>query len=320
MVIRTSPSSHAPAPTRARLLALITTAVVLAIASAGAPPAAAEEPSGDADGTAPCRCDDFAAEVASTEALFTGRGEGAAVPTTPAMRARYRNAVNETYRRAACLTQCAAAPDRERNRARVLVAQSAFRSSAAGVPKVVVQERLTAAVAETDRCLVLEGDSAVCHQLHATTRGLLLKDSWNPLNVAAPYAILAEFRAARGDKAPGEDLYDGAATRGETLLLLRAPKFAGGDVDAARRIVEQATHAPRFGCVVSNQVIVAEASARGGDYERAKAELAKAVAAGLPECGEQRYENARTLEDATRCLAKLEANPGVDPGWDDDCS
>lgn len=290
-------------------------------AEASAQPSAepsAQPSAGAAAGT--CHCEDFAAEIAAAEATFTGRGEGAALPVTAAMRERYRHAVDETYARATCLAGCTAAGDHGRNRARVLLAQAAFRSGTARVPKPVVQERLTAAVSETERCLALEPDHLECHLVHATTRGLLLRDSWNPMNISAPHALLAEFRAARGTAAPGEDLYDGAATRGETLLMLRAPKIAGGDIEAARRVIEEASRAPRFACVVSNRVIVAEAAAAGGDYDRARAELAKTVADGLPSCGEQRYENALSFEDAKRCLAKLDAKPSLDPGWDDDCS
>ena len=268
---------------------------------------------------AACRCDDFDAEVAATQAIFAARGEGAATPTTAAMLARYRQAVDETYERASCLVRCQTVSDRDRNRARVLLGNAGFRSGTAGSSKAIVQERLNTVVMETERCLAAEPEHPACHLLHATARGLLIRDSWNPLNVTAPRAILAEFRAARGGKPPGEDLYDGAAMRGEVLFMLRAPSVVGGDIEGARRLVEQAARSLRFACVVSNGVIVAEAAARGGDYERAKKELAATIADGLPSCGEPRYENASSLEVAKRCLAKLEQRAGVDPGWDEDC-
>jgi hypothetical protein len=39
----------------------------------------------------------------------------------------------------------------------------------------------------------------------------------------------------------------------------------------------------------------------------------------LPACGLERYENAISLEEAGRCLARLDVAPDTDPGWDDDC-
>jgi hypothetical protein len=235
------------------------------------------------------------------------------------MSARYLAQVDEAWTRATCLVACTGVPDRERNAARVVLGQAAFRSETARKPKDVVEERLKIALTATEHCLEVEPTNVACHQLHATARGLLLRGTWNPLNAGAPRALLADLRAARGGAAPGEDLWDGAATRGETILLVRAPRIAGGDLAGGRKLIEDATRAPRFHCVVSNYTILAEARARNGDFAGAREALSTVIASGLPACGEQRYENARSLENAQRCLEKLTAEPGVQPAWDDDC-
>jgi hypothetical protein len=59
---------------------------------------------------------------------------------------------------------------------------------------------------------------------HASSRGLLARGSWNPLNLRLPLQLMAEFRSARGSAAPGRDHDDGAATRGEASMLLKVPR------------------------------------------------------------------------------------------------
>jgi hypothetical protein len=199
----------------------------------------------------------------------------------------------------------------------VLLASSAFKT--AGLPKPVARDRLSAAVDATERCLAVEPDHLPCHLWHASARGILARGSWNPFNLSLPRQLKDEFRIARDGAAPGRDLLDGAATRGETSLLLKVPSFAGGDPAAARRLIEEAATASRFNCHVSNRLLLAETMARTGEPDRAREELRATVAAGLPSCGKQRYENALTLEEAARCLARLEAAPSDDPGWNDDC-
>jgi hypothetical protein len=83
--------------------------------------------------------------------------------------------------------------------------------------------------------------------------------------------------------------------------------------------LEEAATAPRFPCAVSNRVLLAEALACTGAPERAITELRATIDAGLPWCGENRYENASTLEEASRCLHRLEAAPAADPAWSDEC-
>lgn len=264
-----------------------------------------------------CRCERFADELVAAEELFASRGEGAAVPLDAATRVRFRARVDATYTRATCLAACDGVPEPDRNRARVLLASAAFKT--AGLPETVTRERLAAAVGATGRCLSVESGHLACHLWHASARGMLARGSWNPLNLRLPGQLLAEFRVARAAAPPGHDLMDGAATRGETALLLRVPSIAGGDPAAARRLMEEAATAPRFPCAVANRLLLAETRARTGDVERARDELRAAVAAGLPSCGANRYENAFTLEEATRCLARLEQAPSADPGWNDDC-
>jgi hypothetical protein len=83
--------------------------------------------------------------------------------------------------------------------------------------------------------------------------------------------------------------------------------------------MEAATRSPLYPCTVDNRVVYAEALGRSGKPDRALAELHAALAAGLPSCGDDRYENAVDLGDAARCAARLESHPEKDPGWTDDC-
>lgn len=267
--------------------------------------------------TPPCRCERFAEELATAQALFASRGEGAKVPVDDEASARFRARVDDVYARSTCLVACDDVPEKSRNPARVLLASSAFKI--AGLPPEVAAKRLNAAVDASARCLDVQPGDVACHLWHASARGIVASDSWNPLNVGLPRDLLAEFRAARAGAEPGHDLMDGAATRGETALLLKVPAIIGGDPAAGRRLIEAAASAPRFACAVSNRKLLAEARARTGDVEGARDELRATVAAGLPSCGENRYENALTLEEAARCLARLEAAPTVDPGWNSDC-
>src|SRR5207249_2625413 len=79
---------------------------------------------------------------------------------------------------------------------------------------------------------------------------------------------------------------DGAATRAEASVLMRAPSVAGGDLKAARQLMQAASAAPIFACTVDNRILLAETVARTGDGTRAVAELRAALAAGLPTCGD----------------------------------
>ena len=83
--------------------------------------------------------------------------------------------------------------------------------------------------------------------------------------------------------------------------------------------MEDATASPLYPCTVDNRLLFAETLTHTGAFARAAAALRAAVAAGLPTCADDRYENAVDLEQAARCLAALEARPDQDPGWDDDC-
>jgi len=264
-----------------------------------------------------CDCARFADELAAAEAVFASRGEDVTSPLTEAAHVRFRARVDDAHARATCLAACAGVPETECNRARVLLAAAGFKTR--GLSDALARARLTAALAATERCLATEPGHALCHMWHASARGILARGSWNPLNLRLPRELLAEFRAARGSLAPGHDALEGAATRGEASLLLKAPAIAGGDPEQGRRLLEQAARAPAFPCRVSNRLLLAEALARTGDPGRAVAELSATVAAGLPACGPQRYENALALEEAARCLARLERTPAADPGWDDDC-
>jgi hypothetical protein len=66
-------------------------------------------------------------------------------------------------------------------------------------------------------------------------------------------------------------------------------------------------------------LVVAEALTRTGDLPAAHAELKSIVDDGLPSCGPERYENAMSLEEAARCLARLDEDPENEPNWDEDC-
>jgi hypothetical protein len=102
-------------------------------------------------------------------------------------------------------------------------------------------------------------------------------------------------------------------------MLLKVPRFAGGDPAAGRQLIEDARSAPHFSCRLANRLVLAEALGRTGDLPGARTELKAIVDGGLPECGSERYENAMSLEEAARCLARLDALPDTDPGWDEDC-
>jgi len=83
--------------------------------------------------------------------------------------------------------------------------------------------------------------------------------------------------------------------------------------------MEEATRSPLYPCTVDNRLVYAEALTRAGKPDRALAELRAGLAAGLPSCGHDRYENAVDLAQAARCVARLESHPEKDPGWSDDC-
>jgi hypothetical protein len=281
--------------------------------------AAAREPAATpgASGAAVCRCDRFAEELPAAEALFASRGDGVALPLTDAMHRAFRERVDRAYAHARCLAGCQSAPPPARNRARALTAMTGFKTL--GLAEPVARERLEVAVAETERCLAAAPGDPPCHLWHASARGILARGSWNPLDLRLVSELLAEFRAARAGAAPGTDVPDGAATRGEAWLLLRAPAFVGGDRAAARRLMEEAASAPHFACVLSNRLLLAATRALTGAVGESMAELRASIAAGLPSCSDRRYENALGLDEARRCLARLEAAPDADPGWNDDC-
>ncbi len=240
-------------------------------------------------------------------------GDGAKLPLDAATHASFRARVDEAYERATCLVACDGVPEKTRNPARVLLASAAFKI--AGLPPAVADERLEVAVEASARCLEVEPDHLACHLWHASARGIVASDSWNPLNVRLPAQLLAEFRAARGGAAPGHDLMDGAATRGETVDALEDPARSSAairqraGVSSRRRRRRRASRARcRTGsCSPRRARAPATSSARSD-------ELRATIAGGLPSCGENRYENALTLEEAARCLARLEAAPDGRPG------
>ena len=264
-----------------------------------------------------CRCEYFTAELAAARAIFTSRQEDVAMPLTPVMHDRYRALVDSAYGRATCLAACDSVPEPERNRARVLLAESGFKDASLGAAEW--RARLAVVLAATTRCLEVEPDNHTCQLWHASSRGMLARGSWNPLNIRLPLQLMNEFHTARGGKPPGTELGDGPATRGEASMLLKVPRFAGGDPAAGRKLIEEAQKAPGFGCRLANRLVVAEALGRSGDLAGARREWQAMVDGGLPDCGQERYENAMSLEEAARCLARLEETPDTDPGWDNDC-
>jgi hypothetical protein len=284
----------------------------------GVPPAVGEDlrtPSAPAH--ASCDCGRFEAELAAARATFDSRQEGVAMPLTPVMHDRYRARVDATFGRAVCLARCPEVPETARNRARVLVAKAGFKNASIGAAEW--RARLQVVYEEMAACVASEPANRDCILWHASSRGLLARGSWNPLNITLPNALMEEFRKARGGAPPGTDGDDGAATRGEASMLLKIPRYVGGDPAAGRRLIEEARKHPRFACCVRNRLVVAEALARTGDLPAAKAELQAIVADGLPDCGPQRYENAMSLEEAARCITRLDEQPGEEPNWDDDC-
>ena len=272
-----------------------------------------------ADSPAPCDCAHFAAELEAARAFYASRGEGATIRLSAAARARFRERLLGTYDRAHCLVGCAAVSEPDRDQVRVLLATAAFKSRRFGPSDAAAQARLTLALAETERCVAHDPALPACHLWHASIRGVLAKGSWNPMQLALPKQLLAEFRAARAGAPPGSDPPDGAATRAEATLLLRAPGIAGGDAEAARRLMEEATRSPLYVCTVANRLVYGEALTRTGAPARAVAELRAALDSGLPSCGDDRYENADDLEDVVHCLDHLESHPNDDPGWDHSC-
>lgn len=284
----------------------------------GASPAAGEDlrtPSPAAKAT--CDCSRFEPVLAEAKALFQSRQDGIAMPLTPVMHDRYRARVDATFGRAACLAGCTNVSESARNRARLLLADAGFKDASIGAPEFLA--RLAVVFTEMQACLAAEPDNRACHLWHASSRGLLARGSWNPLNIRLPSSLMAEFRLARGSSAPGADFEDGAATRGEASMLLKIPLYVGGDPAAGRTLIEEARRHPKFGCRVRNRLVVAEAFARTGDLPAAHAELQSIVRDGLPECGSQRYENAMSIEEATRCITRMDEQPNEEPNWDDDC-
>ncbi len=305
-----------PAAALVALLGVLTLVAVVAVVALAEAPRAAESPVAAA---ARCDCTRFADELAATRALYANRGEGATRPPSDTARARFRERLLATHSQARCLVACTSVADAQRDDARVLLAAAAFKSRRLGPSDAAANERLTRALDETEHCRAHQPAPPLCHLWHGSIRGILARGSWNPMQLALPKQLLAEFRAARAGAAPGRDQPDGAATRAQASLLLQAPQIAGGDAQAARRLMEEATTSPLYPCTVSNRILFAETCARTGGAARAIGELHATLDAGLPECGDNRYENAVDLDEAARCLARLEAKPDHDPGWDDDC-
>ena len=284
----------------------------------GVPPAEADDlrtPSPAAKAT--CDCASFESALTEARARFASRQEGVAMPLTPVMHNHYRACVDAAFGRADCLATCPDVPEPARNRARVLLAEAGFKDASIGAAEL--RARLTVVLAAMTRCLEIEPEHRACQLWHASSRGFLARGSWNPLNIRLPSQLMSEFRSARGGAPPGRDHVDGAATRGEASMLLRVPRYAGGDVTAGRQLIEEARSAPMFGCRLANRIVLAEALGKTGDLPAARTELKAIVDAGLPACGTERYENAMSLEEAARCLARLDAAPDSDPGWDENC-
>lgn len=264
-----------------------------------------------------CECADFDAALTEAYRIYERREDDVALPLTPVMHDRYRAHVDAAYGRAACLADCTNVPEQTRNRARILLAEAGFKDSSLGAPEW--RARLTIVLAEMTRCLEVEPQHRGCHLWYASSRGMLAKGSWNPLNLRLPRHLMGEFRLARGATPLGHDFGDGSATRGEVAMLLRVPRFAGGDLAAGLALVKEAARDATFRCRVTNRLLYAEALGRNGDIAAAHAEYRAIVADGLPECSPQRYENAISIEEAARCVARLDTAPDVDPGWDDGC-
>ncbi len=267
----------------------------------------------------PCECENFPAEVARAQEIFESRGVGATLPLTEAARRQFAVRVDQAYVLAACLVACHGAPEHERNHARRILAATAYKSRDIGIAEAEVKRRLGQAEHEMEQCLALEPHDPECITWHASTRGRLAEYSWSPLLITLPHSLLDEFRAARADLAPGLDLRDGAATRGEASILLKAPSLLGGDRAAARALMEAASAVPRFPCSITNRVLLAETRTLTGEVNRGLAELRATVADGLPNCARQRYENLSALEDAQRCLLRVEADPTLAMTWPHEC-
>jgi hypothetical protein len=265
---------------------------------------------------AACDCEHFNEELVAARAMYVSRNEGIEMPLTPVMHDRYRARVDDAYARATCLVACESVPEPARNRARILFAESGFKDASLGVPEW--KSRLAAILATMERCLEVDPKETRCMMYHAASRGILARGSWNPLNVRLPGQLMEEFHRARGGEPPGRDA-DGAATRGEASMLLKVPRYVGGDPSAGRKLIEEAKSAPNFECRLANRLVMAEALGRTGDLPAARRELQSIVDGGLPACGKERYENAMSLQEADRCLARLKTAPEVDPGWDNDC-
>jgi hypothetical protein len=268
---------------------------------------------------AACDCTRFADELAAARALYRSRGEGATLNPTEAMGQRFRERVLGTWDRVQCLVECPDLSDRERDEARGFLGVVGFKSRRLGPTEAAARARVDRAFDESTRCLAHEPAPPSCHLAHGSIRGVLAEGSWNPMQIKLPSELLVDFRAARAGAAPGSDPPNGAATRAEATLLMLAPRIAGGDVAAALRLMEEATRSPLYPCTVDNRVVYAEALGRAGKPDRALTELRAALAAGLPSCGDDRYENAVDLGDTARCAARLASHPEKDPGWTDDC-
>jgi hypothetical protein len=267
---------------------------------------------------APCDCANFERVLIEAKTLYASRQDDVEMPLTPVMHDRYRARVDGTFGRAACLAACENVPETDRNRARVLLAEAGFKDASIGAAEW--RARLAVVFDAMARCLEIEPAHHVCQFWHAGSRGLLARGSWNPLNIRLPSQLMAEFQSARAGAEPGRDPYQcGGATRGEASMLLKVPRYAGGDPSAGREMMESAKSAPNFDCRLANRMVLAEARGRTGDMPGARAELKAIVDGGLPACGVERYENALSLEEAARCLARLDALPDTDPGWDEDC-
>ena len=264
-----------------------------------------------------CDCNAFHPALEEAEKIYESRNEHIEMPLTPVMHNNYRARVDAAYARAVCLAGCANVPETDRNRARMLIAESGFKEASLGAGEW--KARLQVVHEAMARCLAVDPQHRGCMMWHAGSRGILARGSWNPLNITLPLSLMAEFKAARGNDKPGCDHDDGSATRGEASMLLKVPRYAGGNPTLGRKLIEEAQSAPKFGCRLANRLVVAEALGRTGDLLGAAREFRAMLDGGLPACGPDRYENAMSLQEAERCLARIEAVPDEDPGWDTDC-
>jgi hypothetical protein len=109
---------------------------------------------------ATCDCSRFQTELTVAEGIFASRNDDIEMPLTPVMHDRYRARVDGRVRPRDVSRRVRERARADRNRARVLFAQSGFKDASLGVPEW--KARLAAILTTMERCLEIDPKEVHC--------------------------------------------------------------------------------------------------------------------------------------------------------------